>query len=52
MPSGFKSPKPRIKSSKKLSIADATALTGKMALIFSEIEDPRVERTRVHVLSS
>ena len=40
-----------IKSSKNLSIAQATALTEKMALVFSEIEDPRVERTRVHVLT-
>lgn len=52
MASGFKSPKKTIKSSKKLSIANAAALTEKMALVFSEIEDPRVERTRVHVLST
>ena len=52
MGSGFKSAKKTIKSSKKLSIANAAALTEKMALVFSEIEDPRQERTRVHVLSS
>lgn len=51
MASGFKSPKQTIKSAKNLSIAKATALTEKMALVFSEIEDPRVERTRVHVLT-
>ncbi len=50
MTSGLKSSKQTIKSSKKLSIANATALTKKMELVFSEIEDPRVERTRVHLL--
>jgi predicted transposase YbfD/YdcC len=48
---GCKSQKKTVKSSKKLNIADAIALTEKMTLIFSEIEDPRVERTRVHVLT-
>ena len=38
MTSGFKSPKQTIKSSKNLSIANATVLTEKMALVFSEIE--------------
>jgi predicted transposase YbfD/YdcC len=52
MASGFKSTKQTIKSSKKLSIANATALTEKMELVFSEIEDPRVERTRVHLLTN
>ena len=51
MASGLKSLKPTIKSSKKLSIANAPALTEQMKLIFSEIEDPRVERTRVHLLT-
>jgi predicted transposase YbfD/YdcC len=51
MASGLKSPKPTIKSSKKLSIANAPALTEQMELIFSEIEDPRVQRTRVHLLT-
>ena len=50
MTSGFKFSKQTTKSSKKLSIANATALTEKMELVFSEIEDPRVERTRVHLL--
>jgi predicted transposase YbfD/YdcC len=48
---GFKSPKQAIKNSPKMSIANATALTEKMASVFSEIEDPRVERTRVHLLA-
>ena len=49
-PTGFKSSKPKIKSSKNLSIANATALTEKMSLVFSEIEDPPVDRTPVHLL--
>ena len=51
MVSGFKSPSSSTKSSKVLSVANATALTEKMESIFSEIEDPRVERTRVHLLT-
>lgn len=51
MASGFKSPKQTIKSSKDLSRAKASALTEKIVSVFSEIEDPRVERTRVHVLT-
>ncbi|CDN10109.1 Mobile element protein [Richelia intracellularis] len=34
-----------------MSIANATAFTEKMSLVFSEIEDPPVERTRVHFLT-
>ena len=51
MASGFKSPKQMAKSSKTQSIANATALTQQMGLVFSEIEDPRVARTRVHLLT-
>lgn len=51
MVSGFTSDKHRIKRSKKLSIAQATELTEKMALVFAQIKDPRVARTRVHVLT-
>jgi hypothetical protein len=51
MASGFVSPKKQLIGSKKLSIANADALTAKMASIFSSIEDPRVERTRVHLLT-
>ena len=50
MASGFKSPQKKTKSSKALSIASATLLTEKIEEIFSEVEDPRVERTRVHLL--
>lgn len=51
MASGFKSSKKTMLiAPKKLSIANAIALTEKMELVFSEIEDPRVERTRVHLL--
>ena len=51
-PTGLKSSKPKIKSSKNLSIANATTLTEKMSLVFSEIEDPPVERSRVHLLTN
>ena len=51
MASGFNSPKQTIKNSKNLSIANAGALTEQMELIFSEVEDTRVERTRVHLLT-
>lgn len=52
MASGFNSsknlPAPKLKA---LSIANANALTSKISSIFSEIEDPRVERNRVHLLT-
>ena len=48
MASGFTSDKHRIKRSKKLSIAQATELTEKMALVFGQIKDPRVARTRAN----
>lgn len=51
MASGFKSLNLATKSSKALSIANTTALTAKMELVFSDIKDPRVERTRVHLLT-
>ena len=51
MASGFKSLNLTSKSSKALSIANTTALTAKMELVFSDIKDPRVERTRVHLLT-
>jgi hypothetical protein len=51
MASGFKSPRVQNKSSKALSIADATALTEQIQSFFSEIKDPRVPRTRVHLLT-
>ncbi len=51
MASGFKSLNLPTKTSKTLSIANATALTEKMELVFSDIKDPRVERTRIHLLT-
>ena len=51
MASGFKSLNLTTKTSKNLSIANATALTEKMELVFSDIKDPRVKRTRVHLLT-
>ena len=52
MASGFNSSmNPPALKSKALSIANANALTSKMSSIFSEIEDPRVERNRVHLLT-
>ncbi|MDZ8259899.1 hypothetical protein [Nostoc sp. ChiQUE01b] len=51
MASGFKSLNLTTKTSKTLSIANVTALTEKMELVFSDIKDPRVERTRVHLLT-
>ena len=40
-----------VKIPKALSIATAQALTEKMESIFKEIEDPRIERNRVHLLT-
>ena len=51
MASGFKSPRVQTKKLKTLSISNATALTEKMELVFSEIEDPRAQRTRAHLLT-
>lgn len=52
MASGFNSSNnPPVKRSKALSVENANALTEKMSSIFSEIEDPRVERNRVHLLT-
>jgi hypothetical protein len=52
MASGFKSVNNSpVKIPKALSIAIAQALTEKMESIFKEIEDPRIERNRVHLLT-
>ncbi len=51
MASGFKSHQVATKSSKPLSIANATELTQQMQSFFDEIEDPRVPRTRAHLLT-
>ncbi|CDN17360.1 Mobile element protein [Richelia intracellularis] len=50
-PTSFKFSKPKIKCSKNLSIANATTLIQKMSLVFTEIEDPPVERNPVHLLT-
>lgn len=49
MPKGFAFDK-NSPASKVVSCADATALTEQLQDYFSEIEDPRVERTRAHGL--
>jgi DDE_Tnp_1-associated len=52
MTSGFKSPNSSpVQIPKALVIANAAALTEKMSLIFNEIDDPRVEKNRVHLLT-
>ena len=57
MVSGFNSSNnPPAHKSKALGVANANALTSnaltsKMLSMFSEIEDPRVERNRVHLLT-
>jgi len=52
MASGFKSSKnSAAPKSKALSVANANALTSQISSIFSEIEDPRVKRNRVHLLT-
>jgi DDE_Tnp_1-associated len=52
MVTGFKSPlNPPVRTSKIVSIAEASALTQKMSSIFAEIKDPRVEKNRVHLLT-
>ena len=51
MASGFNSTRSRHKFNSKLEVPSSTAVTQKMHLLFSEIEDPRVQRTRVHQLT-
>jgi DDE_Tnp_1-associated len=52
MASGFNSSNnPPAPKSKSLSVANANALTSKMSSIFSEIQDPRKEKNRVHLLT-
>ncbi|GEM_PF-1237191 len=52
MTSGFNSSNnPPAPKSKALSVANANALTSRISSIFGEIEDPRVERNRVHLLT-
>jgi hypothetical protein len=52
MASGFNSSNhPPAPKSKALSVANANALTSKISSMFSQIEDPRAERNRVHLLT-
>lgn len=49
MAKGFDA-RPPHKHSKPVSVLSATALTQQMHSLFSEIDDPRVQRTRAHLL--
>jgi hypothetical protein len=51
MPSGFNSARSRRQTNRESSVASATAITQQMQSYFSEIEDPRVQRTRAHRLT-
>ena len=51
MASNFNSARSKRKTNSKLNVPSATALTEQMQSYFSEIEDPRVQRTRVHLLT-
>lgn len=50
MSSGFKSARSKRKTDSKLNVPSATAVTEQMHSFFSEIKDPRVQRTRAHLL--
>ena len=50
MSSGFKSARSQHKNLKPVSVFNATELIQQMQSYFSEIEDPRAERTRAHLL--
>ncbi len=51
MTSGFNSARSKRKTNAKLNVPSATAVTEQMHSFFSEIEDPRVQRTRAHLLT-
>lgn len=51
MSSGFNSARSKSKTDSKLNVPSATALTQQIESYFSEIEDPRVQRTRAHLLT-
>jgi len=51
MSSGLNSARSQYKNLKAPSVASATELTQQMQSYFSEIEDPRVQRTRAHLLT-
>lgn len=51
MSSGFNSARSKHKTDTKLNVPSATELTEQMQSYFSEIEDPRAQRTRAHLLT-
>lgn len=51
MASGLNSARSRGKTNSHSSVPNATAVTEQMHSFFSEIEDPRVQRTRAHLLT-
>lgn len=51
MESGLNSTRSRRKTNSPLSVPSARAVTEQMHSLFSEIEDPRVQRTRAHLLT-
>ena len=51
MASGLNSAPSKQKNLKASSVPNATALTEQMQSYFSEIKDPRVQRTRAHLLT-
>lgn len=51
MASDFNSARSKRKTNSKLNVPSATAVTEQMHSFFSEIEDPRVQRTRAHLLT-
>lgn len=51
MSSGFNTARSKRKTESKLNVPSATAVTEQMHSFFSEIEDPRVKRTRAHLLT-
>ena len=51
MSSGFNSARSKSKTDSNLNVPSVTALTQQIESYFSEIEDPRVQRTRAHLLT-
>lgn len=51
MASGLNSTRSQRKTNSQASAPSATAVTEQMQSYFSEIEDPRVKRTRAHLLT-
>ncbi len=51
MSSDLKSARSKRKTDSKLNVPNAATLASQMPAHFSEIEDPRVERTRAHLLT-